>query len=181
MGNNSNGGSGEGRGAHDEAPVWRHTTVAVSSQAAKKGSHLPLKMEGSPNWAGNSGKLTALKPRAALARTSVAATSTSANQGSCRGMIRSGYVPAQTSRCQSLKARMQASPRSLSAAREYTAPQKPETSEGKHSEAQMPARSMSRMRASMSKQPGRISSKRAGSMLHSARGRPTTALSPTLG
>ena len=45
----------------------------------------------------------------------------------------------------------------------------------------MPARSMSRMRASMSKQPGRISSKRAGSMLHSARGRPTTALSPTLG
>ncbi len=35
----------------------------------------------------------------------------------------------------------------------------------------MPARSMSGMRASMSKQPGRISSKRAGSMLHS-RARP---------
>ena len=34
----------------------------------------PLKMEGSPNWAGNSGKLTALKPRAALARTSAAAS-----------------------------------------------------------------------------------------------------------
>ncbi len=45
----------------------------------------------------------------------------------------------------------------------------------------MPARSMSWTRASMSKQPGRISSKRAGSMLHSSRGRPTTAFNPTLG
>ena len=79
---------------------------------------MPLKMEGNCNWAGNSGKLTALKPRAALARTSAAATSTSANQGSWRGMMRSGYVPAHTSMCQSLKARRQASPRSLSAARE---------------------------------------------------------------
>ena len=48
--------------------------MSVSSQAAKKGSQLPLKMEGSSSWAGNSGKLTALKPRAALARTSAAAT-----------------------------------------------------------------------------------------------------------
>src|SRR5271156_1057367 len=86
VGNNSNGGSGEGNGAHDDAPVCRHTTVEVSSQAAKKGSQAPLKMEGSCSWAGNSGKLTALKPRAALARTSDAASSTSASHGSCKAM-----------------------------------------------------------------------------------------------
>src|ERR1700678_4108894 len=68
VGNSSNGGSGEGRGAQDDAPVCRQTTVCVSSQAAKNGSQVPLKMEGSCNWAGNSGKLTALNPRAALAR-----------------------------------------------------------------------------------------------------------------
>ena len=41
-------------------------------------------------------------------------------------------------------------------------------SDGKQSDAQMPARSMSAMRAWMSQQPLRISSKRAGSMLHSS-------------
>ena len=70
--------------------MWRHTTVPVSAQAAKNGSHWPVKIEGSPSWAGNSGKLTALKPRSALLRTSAAATATSASQGSCSGMIRSG-------------------------------------------------------------------------------------------
>ena len=95
--------------------------------------------------------------------------------------MRSGCVPAQTSRCHRFQARVQASPSSGSSAREKTAPQNPATNEGKHSEAQIPAMSMSATRASMSKHPGRISSNRAGSMLHSARGRPTTALSPTLG
>ncbi len=118
VGRSSKGGSGEGSGAQPDAPVCRHTTVPVSSQAAKKGSQRPLKMEGSCSWAGNSGKLTALNPRAAFARTSVAAIPTSASQGSCRGMMRSGWLPAHTSRCQSLKARRQASPRSASFARE---------------------------------------------------------------
>ncbi len=90
VGRSSKGGSGEGSGAQPDAPVCRHTTVPVSSQAAKNGSQRPLKMEGSWSWAGNSGKLTALNPRAALARTSVAAISTSASQGSCSGMMRSG-------------------------------------------------------------------------------------------
>ena len=45
----------------------------------------------------------------------------------------------------------------------------------------MPARSMSAIRASMSKQPGRISSKRAGSMLHSSRGRPDHGVQPDVG
>src|ERR1700686_3407261 len=62
VGSSSKGGSGEGRGAQDDAPVCRQTTVSVCSQAAKKGSHCPLKMEGSFSCAGNSGKLIALKP-----------------------------------------------------------------------------------------------------------------------
>ena len=45
----------------------------------------------------------------------------------------------------------------------------------------MPARSMSRMRASMSKQPGRISSKRAGSMLHSVAWPPDDGVEPDVG
>ena len=45
---------------------------------------------------------------------------------------------------------MQASPSSGSRDRENTAPQKPATSDGKHNEAQIPAVSMSAMRASMS-------------------------------
>ena len=138
-------------------------------------------MDGNPSWAGNSGKETALNPRAAFVRTSVAAVSTSTNHGSWSGMIRSGCGAAHASRCQSFHARTQARPSSGSSARENTAPQKPATSDGKHKEAQIPAMSMSATRASMSKHPGRISSKRAGSMLQSSRGRPTTALRPTLG
>ncbi len=60
-------------------------------------------------------------------------------------------------------------------------PAKPAISDGKLSEAQMPARSISAMRASISQQPRRISSNRAGSMLHSCLGRPMTALRPMLG
>src|SRR5580658_8602413 len=90
VGRSSNGGAGDGKGAHDEAPVCRQTTVSVSSQAAKKGSHSPEKMEGKPRAEGNSGKLTALKPRSALALTSALASVMSASQGSWRGMIRSG-------------------------------------------------------------------------------------------
>ena len=66
-------------------------------------------------------------------------------------------------------------------ARENTVPAKPASSDGKHTDAQIPARSMSAMRAWMSQQPLRISSKRAASMLQSSVGRPTTALSPMLG
>src|SRR5580692_397523 len=80
VGHSSKGPSFEGSGAQPADPVWRHTTVSVASQAAKKGSHLPLKMEGRFMREGNSGKLTALKPRAALASTSDAAISTSLSQ-----------------------------------------------------------------------------------------------------
>ena len=130
--------------------MCRHTTVSVSAQAAKSGSHLPEKMDGKPSWAGNSGRLTALKPRLALRRTSAAASSMSASHGSWSGMIRSGWVPAQTSACQSFQARTQARPKSRSLDLEKTAPQKPATSEGKHTDAHTPLRSMSSTRASMS-------------------------------
>ena len=90
-------------------------------------------------------------------------------------------MPAHTSACQSFQARRQARPSSGSSEREKTDPQKPATSDGKHSEAHTPLMSMSVIRAWMSKHPGRISSKRDGSMLHVSRRRPATALSPTLG
>jgi len=64
---------------------------------------------------------------------------------------------------------------------EKTAPQKPAMSDGKQTEAQMPPASMSLTRSWMSKQPRRISSNEVGSMPYYSRGRPATALSPTLG
>ena len=96
-------------------------------------------------------------------------------------MIRSGKVPAHTSWCHWFQARRQASPSSGSSDLMNTDPQKPATRDGKHREAHTPLRSMSATRASMSKQPGRMSSKRAGSMLQASLGRPITALSPMFG
>ena len=57
-------------------------------------------------------------------------------------------------------------------------PQKPAMSDGKHTDASMPARSMSSMRASMSQHPRRISSKSAGSIDHSSRGSPDHRVEP---
>ena len=56
-----------------------------------------------------SGKVSAWKPRAALARTSPAAMSRPAGRGIWHGMIRSGRYPAHSSSCQSLQARDRAS------------------------------------------------------------------------
>src|SRR5271165_2383840 len=66
VGNSSNGGSGDGSGAHPDAPTCRQTTVSVSAHAAKNGSHLPEKIDARPRRAGNSGKLIARKPRPAF-------------------------------------------------------------------------------------------------------------------
>src|ERR1700733_13606639 len=54
VGRISKGGSNEASGAQPDAPVCRQTTVSVSSQAAKKGSHAPLKIDGRCRRAGNS-------------------------------------------------------------------------------------------------------------------------------
>src|SRR5687768_10592055 len=70
VGNSSKGGSGDGIGAHAAEPVWRHTTVPVSAHAARNGSQAPLWTDAYPSCVGNSGKLTALKPRAAFVRIS---------------------------------------------------------------------------------------------------------------
>ena len=181
MGSSSNGGSGEGSGAHDEAPVCRHTTVAVSSQAAKKGSHCAAEDGGEAELRRELGEADRLE----------AACRVAPHLG--RGHRDVGQ-PGQLQRDDALGvgagphlqvpvvegAQAGQAQRRIAGPRE-TAPQKPDTSDGKHSEAQIPARSMSAIRASMSKQPGRISSNRAGSMLHSSWGRPTTAFRPDVG
>ena len=74
VGRSSKGGSGEGSGAQADEPVCRHTTVPVSCAGGEEGVPVAAEDGGQPSWAGNSGKLTALKPRAALARTSAAAS-----------------------------------------------------------------------------------------------------------
>jgi hypothetical protein len=96
-------------------------------------------------------------------------------------MMRSGCGPAHSSMCQSFHARTQARPSSWSLLCENTVPAKPAMSDGKHSEAWTPSRSMSATRASTSQQPRRISSKRAGSMFHWSLGRPEIAFSPICG
>ena len=177
----SNGVSGAGIGAHCEEPVCRQMTVAGLLACGQERIPVAGVQAGQPDWAGSSGKLTALKPRSALRRSSSAASCGSASHGSCSGMMRSGYAPAHSSRCQSFQARSTARPSSGSSLFQNTVPAKPAISDGKLSDAQMPARSMSAIRASMSQQPRRISSNRAGSMLHSSFGRPMTALSPMFG
>src|SRR3954453_7092694 len=104
VGKYSNVGSGDGTGAHDAEPVCRHTTVSVSAHACHSGSQSRLCGDGSFIWAGNSGNDRGRKPRAAFARTSSAATDGSCSHVICSGMMRPGWVPAQTSMCQSFHA-----------------------------------------------------------------------------
>src|SRR3954463_6601363 len=87
----------DGTGAHDAEPVCRQMTVSVSSHAAHSGSQSRLCGDGSFICAGNSGNERARKPRAALARTNSAATKGSCSHVICNGMMRPGWVPAQTS------------------------------------------------------------------------------------
>ena len=174
----SRGDSGEVGGAICPDPVWTQTTVSVSSHARSSGSQWSVCTDGSPRLFMLSGNVIALKPRSALRRTSAAATSGSPSQTSCSGIMRSGYVPAHTSWCQSFHARTHARPSSGSLLFANATPANPAMSDGKQRLAQMPATSMSAMRAWMSQQPLRISSKRAGSIVHSSLGRPMTAFKP---
>ena len=64
-------------------------------------------------------------------------------------------------------------------ASQKSVPPKPVTPDGKFTDAQMPSMSMSLMRSSIRKQPGRTSSKRAGSTRWSSRARPATHMKPT--
>src|SRR3954447_4648272 len=65
---NSSGAPGERAAVHDDEPLWRHTTVSVSSHARRNGSQWVESIGGIPRSTGFSGKLTALNPRPALAR-----------------------------------------------------------------------------------------------------------------
>src|SRR4029078_9142659 len=61
-------------GICDDDPMCMHTTVFVSWHAKKNGSHSPEWIDGSPSLGGISLKHTACTPRAALRRTSSAAS-----------------------------------------------------------------------------------------------------------
>ena len=74
---------------------------------------------------------------------------------------------------------MTAAPSSGSDAPEKTRPQNPVIWDGKLSDAHTPLMSMSRMRSSMSQQPGRMSSNRVGSRVIDSGRRPATAFIPT--
>src|SRR5436190_20574966 len=108
----SSGAPGDPPADHADDPVCRQITVSVSSHAASSGSQYAVYSDGMPMWCGFSGKLNALNPLAELRSTSWAATAGSFSHVICNGMIRSGYVPAQTSWCQSFHARTHASPTS---------------------------------------------------------------------
>src|SRR5829696_4801877 len=62
-----NGASGEVAGMRDEEPMCMQTTVSVSWQAAKNGSHRPEWIEGRPRGCGFSENATADEPAPALA------------------------------------------------------------------------------------------------------------------
>src|SRR5579871_51844 len=89
-------------GIFDDEPMCMHTHVLVSSAAAKNGSQYLEWMLGSPRWGGISLKHTALPPRAALRRTSSAASAASHNGISVSGISRPPLSPHHSSTIQSL-------------------------------------------------------------------------------
>ena len=137
------------------------------------------KSDGKPMRWGRSGRATEVKPRAALRRISRAPSSGSAKKVMPSGMMRVGYGEYHSSKSQSFQARVVCTPSSVSLATENTRPQNPVICEGKLREAHTPLMSMSRMRASMSQQPGRIWSNRNGSSATVSGRRPATAFIPT--
>src|ERR671916_3148477 len=83
-----NGASGDVAGIRDDEPMCMHTTVSVSWQAAKKGSHWPVWIDGRPSGCGFSEKATAWLPPAGDRRTPAAASSGAHNGIIVRGMRR---------------------------------------------------------------------------------------------
>ena len=91
-------------GICDDDPMCMHTTVFVSWHAVKNGSHSPEWIDGSPSLGGISLKHTACTPRAALRRTSAAASCASHSGISVSGMRRPPLSPHHSSTIQSLYA-----------------------------------------------------------------------------
>ncbi len=86
----------------DEDPMCMHTTTCSSEQARQNGSQWSECRLGQPSFDGFSENVTACAPLAAVRRTSAARTSGSQMAGSEQGMKRPGWVPHQSSMCQSL-------------------------------------------------------------------------------
>src|SRR5271154_4049137 len=72
-------------GMDDDDPMWRQTTVSVSSHAAQNGSQLALYRLGRPIFSGFSEKVTAWHPLDATRRISSAASWASHRTGTERG------------------------------------------------------------------------------------------------
>src|SRR6478752_5242564 len=85
-------------------PMCMATTVPVSAHAWKNGSQYPEWMLGSPSHDGSSENATARTPRAALRRTSAAASSASHSGTRQSGMSRPLLPAHHSSTCQSLYA-----------------------------------------------------------------------------
>ena len=139
-------------------------------------------MLANPSPSGFSEKLTARNPRAALRRISSAASSGSASHGSWQGMKRSRSVAHHSSIIQSLYACSDASPSSGSCMRAKRLPAKPQSVEPKHSEAQIPATSMSARRVIGSLTEGRNSSyEQRDAPFHSSSTRPAAPFANRIG
>ena len=147
----SSGAPGERAAVHDDEPLCRHTTVSVSSHARRNGSQWSVCIDGSRRSTGFSGKLTALKPRSALRRTSAAAISGSSQP---RELQRDDAVGVRAGPLLDVPVVPRAQ-RRRDRARDpcswrRSCPRSPAMSDGKHSDAYTPSRSMSATRASMS-------------------------------
>ena len=139
------------KGAIPELPTWSEITVSVSAQASIIGSQKSLSHRlGNPTLCGISGSVTDTKPRSAFLRISRTASSLSPKYVIPPGITRSGYFEYHSVKSQSFHARTASIPTSRFEALAKTVPQKPVICEGKLSIAQIPPKSMSLIRASMS-------------------------------
>ncbi len=151
--------------AMPDEPTCRLITVPVSAGASMIGFQYSSKMDGKadPVWSFGGGRPNG--PAFCVpAWISTAPAARVNKKGDPQGNDAVG-VRGNTTRRTTSRSRpgWSPSPSSGSLAVEKTRPQNPVIWEGKLSEAHTPLMSMSRIRASMSKQPGRIWSKRKGS------------------
>src|SRR3954468_22894527 len=96
------GASGEVIVISDDDPMCRHTTTCSSLQACQNGSQCSVWKLGQPSFDGFSENVTACAPLRAVRRTSSARACGSQITGNTHGMNRPGWVPHQSSMCQSL-------------------------------------------------------------------------------
>ena len=108
------GASGDAAGLVDDEPMCMHKVTPQSLHTWNRGSHPPLWIVGNFRWCGSSLKQMARTPRCALRSVSAAASSTSQSGMRQSGMLTPPDGPHHSSTIQSLYARTQARPSSLS-------------------------------------------------------------------